>query len=451
MKKLILFLALFLMMLSNSKALTVVVSANPDTVCLGTTIQLEANVFGGTLPYTYSWTSSPQGFYSSSPIPIATPSFTAWYICTVTDAAQEIGKDSVLVTVLYAPGSIDYIIGPLEVCKDAIENYSVVEAVGADSYVWALPLGATIIEGMNTSVVTIRWGSTSGTLSVVAVNTCGDGIGASKSISIFTPPDKPGEIEGPAEMCKYGTSNFTVGNVNGAASYQWTVPPDADILNGQGFKTVKVHWGETPGVISVACSNFCGLGESSSKSITLGTLPADAGVITGRADPCKGQAGFTYSVEAISGASSYIWTLPAGATINGPSDGNSIVVDFSTEATSGDLTVKGHSSCGDGASTSKTLILNDCNAVETLHQSGLFSIYPNPVRHHFTLGFKKSVSELELSISNLEGKVLYRETLNHVQSDSQKVVDVTSFTKGVYIIKLKVDKDIFVEKIIVMQ
>ena len=72
-------------------------------------------------------------------------------------------------------------------------------------------------------------------------------------------------------------------------------------------------------IFNTDCNNFYyNAGTSSSpnwvainSSNTVGT----PGTITGSASVCINQAGVTYSVAAVSGATSYNWTLPAGATI----------------------------------------------------------------------------------------------------------------------------------------
>ncbi|MCX6235926.1 MAG: hypothetical protein NT175_14620, partial [Bacteroidetes bacterium] len=75
--------------------------------------------------------------------------------------------------------------------------------------------------------------------------------------------------------------------------------------------------------------------------------PGDAGTITGTATICQSQSGVAYSVPAITNATSYTWAYSGtGATINGTT--NSITIDFSSSATSGDLTVYGVNGCGNG-------------------------------------------------------------------------------------------------------
>jgi hypothetical protein len=62
-------------------------SAVPSTVCGGDSIQLKDVPYGGSGVYTYSWTSIPAGFTSTSKTPKAGPSDTTKYICAVSDGS----------------------------------------------------------------------------------------------------------------------------------------------------------------------------------------------------------------------------------------------------------------------------------------------------------------------------------------------------------------------------
>ena len=83
-------------------------------------------------------------------------------------------------------------------------------------------------------------------------------------------------------------------------------------------------------------------------TLIVNPLSAAAGTITGTATVCQGQNSVTYSVPAIANATDYIWTLPSGASIIEGSNTNSITVNYSTAATSGNITVQGTNACGSG-------------------------------------------------------------------------------------------------------
>jgi hypothetical protein len=82
--------------------------------------------------------------------------------------------------------------------------------------------------------------------------------------------------------------------------------------------------------------------------------PASAGTITGPSGNyvCAGQSTVSFTVEPITNAVSYHWIVPQGATIVGGVNTNSILVDFSDYAISGDVSVYGSNVCGVGQSSS---------------------------------------------------------------------------------------------------
>jgi len=77
-------------------------------------------------------------------------------------------------------------------------------------------------------------------------------------------------------------------------------------------------------------------------------LPSVADAITGSHTVCAGQTGVSYTVATIAGATSYVWTLPSGASIVTGTNTNSIIVDFGIAASSGNITVDGINACGNG-------------------------------------------------------------------------------------------------------
>jgi len=82
----------------DGSALNTVPQAQPSTVCLGQPIQLYAVAGGGTSNYTYSWTSVPPGFTSTSAEPMITPTGNTVYNVTVNDGFNS-ASGSVQITV----------------------------------------------------------------------------------------------------------------------------------------------------------------------------------------------------------------------------------------------------------------------------------------------------------------------------------------------------------------
>jgi PKD repeat protein len=85
------------------EALSVVVSASSDEICVGESTQLFATPSGGTGTYTYNWVSDPAGFTSSEQNPVVTPTVPTIYTVAVDDGSHTVNE------------SIDIVVNPLPV------------------------------------------------------------------------------------------------------------------------------------------------------------------------------------------------------------------------------------------------------------------------------------------------------------------------------------------------
>ena len=103
----------------------------------------------------------------------------------------------------------------------------------------------------------------------------------------------------------------------------------------------------------------------------MNALPSSAGSITGTHGVCQGANAVAYSVGTIANATGYTWTLPSGATIASGANTNSITVNFSMSAASGNVTVLGTNSCGVGTvSPNYAVTVNAIPSKPTVTASG---------------------------------------------------------------------------------
>ncbi len=92
---------------------------------------------------------------------------------------------------------------------------------------------------------------------------------------------------------------------------------------------------------------------------TVNIGPAPAGPITGTSNVCRKTNHVAYSVLPITNATGYNWQVPSGASIVSGSNTNSILVNFSESAVSGDITVTGTNGCpASGESSSFPVTIN---------------------------------------------------------------------------------------------
>ncbi len=114
--------------------------------------------------------------------------------------------------------------------------------------------------------------------------------------------------------------------------------------------------GNITGVVNYSLNKYYITARNAADMYFAAILPDTAGIITGNTNVCQKQLNVTYSVPAIANATSYIWTLPNGAS--GTSTSNSIIVSFSNTAVSGNISVKGVNSNGSGVASSLAITVN---------------------------------------------------------------------------------------------
>ncbi len=240
------------------------------------------------------------------------------------------GVNCVGVGVVTTPGDIIYVITSKD-DPDTPELDGYIVGHPATVKMWDASAGTEIIEITMTiaSGAMIFEGSAS-TLLSLAGTTC-------------LRPDLPGAMTGNSNPCQGATGiTYSVPVESDVDTYTWTVPSDWSITGGDGTSVITVTVGTSSGDISVEPSNTCGTGYARTLAVTVNTIPAQPGVITGSDAVCLGSVQI-YSIVAVDGATSYTWTLPSGWT--GSSDIESI--SATTDVNGGTIYVTANNVCGD--------------------------------------------------------------------------------------------------------
>jgi hypothetical protein len=110
------------------------------------------------------------------------------------------------------------------------------------------------------------------------------------------------------------------------------------------------------GSLSVKSQNCFGL--STARTLTVYNIPGTPGTIAGATtNVCSGNV-LTYNVAAVPGASSYTWTAPTNTTIVSGQGTNSISLSIGAAFTTGTLSVRAVSTCGQSAARTLGLSKN---------------------------------------------------------------------------------------------
>jgi hypothetical protein len=255
--------------------------------------------------------------------------------------------------------------GPQSVCSyvgtGQIVNYTTPMVSGVTNYIWSMPSGATISNGLGTNTIGVQFaaGFTGGNIGVSLSNGCSLSQQSTLQLLGVSAGGAPQYIDlnGQSSVCSFIGTGSTVYSVTppiGANSYVWSVPNDATIISGSGTSSITVSFASSfvTGTISVTVITNCGTTYQQSKTVT--KIPSDAGAITGPNCILLGST-YTYSIAAVSGATSYHWTVPSNATITSGQWTSSITVQYSNSFSGGDMTVTPINSCGNGTSSTITI------------------------------------------------------------------------------------------------
>jgi|GEM_PF-1438500 len=231
--------------------------------------------------------------------------------------------------------------------------YTVAAVTGATSYTWTYSgTGATFTNGTTRNpTVSFSTTATSGTISVVANNLCGTSAARTMAVTVNPLPAQPTSFTTSSASVCQGQSGvaYTIPAVAGATSYAWSYSGTGATFTGGTTvnPTVAFSASATSGTMSVAAVNACGTGVALTMAVTVNSLPAQPGAYTtSTANVCRPATNVAYSVPAVGGATSYTWTYSgAGATITGGTT-NSVTINFSAAATSGNLSVRAVNAAG---------------------------------------------------------------------------------------------------------
>jgi hypothetical protein len=327
------------------------VISGPSIVCAGSTGNIYTTLAGMT---GYLWTVTGGTFTGGGTNTITVTWNTAGAQTVTLNYTNPFGCEATTPTVYPVtvnPLPVPTIAGPTPVCVNSTGNVYTTQP-GMTGYLWTVTGGT--FTGGGTNAITVTW-TTAGAQSVSVIYTNANGC-TNVTPAVFNVTVNPlpvPTITGYTSMCVNVTPLLYTTEA-GMTNYVWTVSPGNTITSGQGTNQVWIAW-TVPGAqwvtVTYTNANGCTASPPTQLNIFVDPLPGPAGAITGTAAVCGGTNGVAYSVGVIPNTMTYVWTLPAGATIATGAGTNSITVDFGPFASSGDIIVYGNNLCGNGASS----------------------------------------------------------------------------------------------------
>lgn len=260
------------------------------TICPGQSTSL--TVSGGS---TYTWTPAATLSSANGATVTASPTVTTTYTVS-TPGCSGTQTKTVQVVVNGVPPAIGAISGPTLVCANSTGLTYSVNNIASTNYTWTIPSGASITSGANTNAVTVNWGSAAGTVSVIAVASCGTAtaslnVNLSPSLNLTVTPAS-------SNICAGGSVALSA---SGATNYTWS--PSASLNTSTGSSvTASPATATTYTVIGATgtCTGSATASISLSGGLTL-TVTANTPTV------CPGAS----ALLSVTGATSYTWANAA--------------------------------------------------------------------------------------------------------------------------------------------
>jgi hypothetical protein len=159
-------------------------------------------------------------------------------------------------------------------------------------------------------------------------------------------------------VCSQGKT--TLGALTNVGTVNWYDAPTGGSLLGAGnsFLTPSIDTTTTYYAEAYLNDTLKSLKRTPVLAKVVSTAPVIKAAIKGDTVVCPGTQGVLYMLPTDTTIDSYVWTLPTGASPVKASSGNSISVNYTNTALSGNIRVKGRNVCGFGTDTSLTIKLN---------------------------------------------------------------------------------------------
>ncbi len=295
-------------------------------------------VTGGTSPYTYSW--SPSGGTAATATGLAAGTYTVTVKdagnCTATQAFT-ITQPPAIVTSVTAQTSVACFGG-----STGSATIGVTGGTGAYTYSWA-PSGGTAATATGLAAGNY-------TVTVKDANNCT----TTQAVTVTQPAAALSvTASSPARICAGAPLNLTAAPAGGTTpyAYSWTGPNGfTAATQNPSIAVAQVSMG---GTYSLTVTDARSCTANATTATIVDSIPNQPANITGNGVVCGGSIN-AYSIAAVTGATSYTWTLPAApAGWTGSSATTSLSATAPATPGTGTLSVAAVNGCG--SSTPRTL------------------------------------------------------------------------------------------------
>jgi hypothetical protein len=172
------------------------------------------------------------------------------------------------------------------------------------------------------------------------------------------------------------------------------------------------------------------------------------GPISGYSSVCRSQTK-SYSVSAVSGATSYNWTVTGGAVIYSGQGNRNVSIRFnSASATTATVSVTTSNACGTSQPRTFTVNVNlNCKVsaeetagINTGDASEMLSVFPNPTTGKSTLSlYAVKDANYSLKVVDMIGRVMIHEDIAMPEGYNTRELNLEGFARGLYLVSIQTE------------
>ncbi len=340
------------------------------------------------------------------------------------------------------PGSI---VGSPTACPTTTQTYSVNVPVGAELFTWSFSVPGAVITPTTPlgNIVDVTFPAfTSGTLCVTSALACGgSSISPARCLTITSAPIRPGVISGSATACGGTNEVYSIVPIAGATSYTWTFPDPTALIDGNPSPYITANSTVTVSfpigydrnlALCVSASNACSTSVERCKTIG-NQIPVRPSTIIANPGSWCNNSNVTFTISAVAGATSYLWTLTNGVINNGQ---GTTSIDATWGVGAGSVSVTASNSCG--TSIDRSLAASPSCRISGIAETATdesFKVYPNPASELIYVNFKSSGSNYSVKLMNMNGQVLIQNSQSAKEGMNTSELDIHNLAPGVYVLE----------------
>jgi len=416
-------------------SLGVVAMANPGTVCVGESVQLNAIGTGGSGNYTYSWSSDPPGFSSTLPDPVVLPNTTTTYAVELDDGFSLIsGTTTVTVNplpVAHAGPDVSIPFGSTTTLHGSASGGS-----GNYNWMWSSNPPGFISLQQNPETPDLEETTVFYLLVTDQATGC-QSIVDEVIVSVNSGALAVNPVAIPPIMCQGNSVQLLplIGGGTGNYSYNWTSDPSGfssteaspvatPMETTTYFLTVNDGYNQASGMVHVVVNP--------SPQVYLGPLDTTVCIYD------------SVVLDAGNPGSVYYWSNGAtGQTMQIGAAG----IGFEMQTYS--VKAINEYNCVDSATINVAFSVAACTGINEQIEGMDIHLFPNPTTGMLTLFVGKPQQPVYLSITNMIGQEVFRETLYPVNSMKiTRQYDLTGLPAGCYVLKVTGARQSIVRRII---